>query len=1061
MMCESYVKAFMYVAELFGAAPCQHRNNSSIVNKLTTVNIKAWTASGDGTSYKGVSIGSYFSTFPPVPFQRAVEGVTPGKPLRQFLASTREVNHKTSTQFENWLTLFDDIATIHNDSPSGSRNPITLDDIIQKVTGYSGDHAADQKKLAKEFCERKREAVTSAQGIKAMMSKPAEEVEQVLGEKFQEVLRDVGGWEGWKALSRDDQTRRLEGLAADIRRHFGELDLASLPEFERRIKLLFLWSGCAMHKDLNTFKGGAVYLAGFWIEAGLDGPVKLLNREQEKLLVEGDKTEDDMDNVTGGAVKLASLIGALVGNRDEGKGCSEEFRTYTRDRLGEAISFPDTSNVRYQCYGDAAAEIIRHPDLYIDFVNQHGMKKKGGAGPNHMERNILKGLVDPPTMTEMAVLALYHESVSKPYAMEVRGLVNEQKNALDLGPLHDDVEGHCAAITENPELLIGDNVSHTTGAFHGTLWDQPVVDHILSIRDQLPHLRRALVAFFEGACKKWPLFTEEFGPDSEISQATVEERALGFRPPTNDHCEGAGAMKKQWKRRAPTMATHQTNACVQVQLNGSGFLVYSKNLTEADKAFTRRGGRGLDAAGLPLKENQAQAEADREGVEEERSRLAKRERRKEERKAEESSMVDGFEPILDLDEFRSLPAAQPLNYFLQCQLVWHREVDGDEDVPAGMFKGERKEKMKEMVIDALERRNERVEVDEVDQMDPDVALLPDESEVELELVDRIGLSLNDTERADRSPPRPTHPHLPPARSPNPQIYKFGCRWDSVDYSCSYDCAFMAFAWIYFHATENWRATWAGELPVAKSLSRHFNTILHTLGGSASDYEISMLFSRRRDIFRDALSEENPLKFKRRGPVCDTSFVNILESLSCGQTSSRYVSFIASCGGPKCNLRVTTPPGAHFMLSHSNWAAITGSKDPPHRESLQRWITGYFDHRASSLSRLCPCCGAEYSQTRSFLQPPWIWFEVFANQSHVVLPPFKLSLSSNTYRLAAVVYGNGVHFVARLSTPSGTWWYYDGQANGGRPVADSVTREEDLVTCGGGYKMNALIYCRTR
>ena len=112
-----------------------------------------------------------------------------------------------------------------------------------------------------------------------------------------------------------------------------------------------------MHKDLNTFKGRAVCLTRFWREAGLDGPVKLLNREQEKALADSDKT-DDVENVAGGAVKLVSLIGALVGNREEGKGCSEEFRTYTHDHFGEAISFPDTSNVHYQCYGDAAMEII-------------------------------------------------------------------------------------------------------------------------------------------------------------------------------------------------------------------------------------------------------------------------------------------------------------------------------------------------------------------------------------------------------------------------------------------------------------------------------------------------------------------------------------------------------------------------------------------------------------------------------------------------------------------------------------------------------------------------------
>ena len=165
-----------------------------------------------------------------------------------------------------------------------------------------------------------------------------------------------------------------------------------------------------------------------------------------------------------------------------------------------------------------------------------------------MEQNILKGLTDPPTMTKMAVLALYHKSVSKPYAMQVHGLINEQKNALDLGPLHDNVESHCNVIVKNPDLLIGEGVSHTTGAFLGTPWDQPVIDHILSIRNQLPHFRHALITFFEGACGKWPLFTEEFEPDSEIAQATAEEKALSFCTPTNDHSKGAGGSFKQWGR---------------------------------------------------------------------------------------------------------------------------------------------------------------------------------------------------------------------------------------------------------------------------------------------------------------------------------------------------------------------------------------------------------------------------------------------------------------------------------------------------------------------------------
>jgi hypothetical protein len=78
----------------------------------------------------------------------------------------------------------------------------------------------------------------------------------------------------------------------------------------------------------------------------------------------------------------------------------------------------------------------------------------------------------------------------------------------------------------------------------------------------------------------------------------------------------------------------------------------------------------------------------------------------------------------------------------------------------------------------------------------------------------------------------------------------------------------------------------------------------------------------------------------------------------------------------------------------------------------------------------------------------------------VLPSFELTFLARTYRLAAALYGNGCHFVARLGTPSGTWWHYDGQANGGRPRAISITSEKDLLTCGGGYMLNVLVYCST-
>ena len=321
-----------------------------------------------------------------------------------------------------------------------------------------------------------------------------------------------------------------------------------------------------------------------------------------------------------------------------------------------------------------------------------------------MEANILKGLWDPATMTEVAVLALYHESVSKPYAMQVRGVVNEQKNALDLGPLHHNLEAHLSTIINNPVLLTGDTVSHTTGAFCKTPWDQDIIDTILSHWQKFPHLDHALVAFFKSVLKKLPAFTEEFAPDSDVSQLTADEKALAFCSPTNDHNEGSGAMHKQWSRRAPNMTTHQKNARMQVQLNGPGFLGFSHSLDEENQAFARRKARELDAAKLPLKERQAQAAADKEAVEEEWKEVRKRVELREEAKVRELAMVEGFKPILDLDEFRLLPAREPPNKALQQQLVWHRIVDGDENLPSGCFSNVTKEKMKDLVVGALIRR---------------------------------------------------------------------------------------------------------------------------------------------------------------------------------------------------------------------------------------------------------------------------------------------------------------------------------------------------------------------
>ena len=106
-------------------------------------------------------------------------------------------------------------------------------------------------------------------------------------------------------------------------------------------------------------------------------------------------------------------------------------------KLGYQVPFPDTSNIRYHSHCNAASELLVHLPLYKEFLELVRDKKESGTF-NYMEQNIYKALYDIPTLTELAALSLYSQSICIIYMKQVRS--NPKTSALDLGPLHDDVK---------------------------------------------------------------------------------------------------------------------------------------------------------------------------------------------------------------------------------------------------------------------------------------------------------------------------------------------------------------------------------------------------------------------------------------------------------------------------------------------------------------------------------------------------------------------------------------------------------------------------------------------
>ena len=184
----------------------------------------------------------------------------------------------------------------------------------------------------------------------------------------------------------------------------------------------WVYTGYAMHKDLNATKGGVEKMAKSWEEKNRTPPTELLSKAQATAAESGlePKKGKGGRKPERGGVKLTGLLGALVKHKNPNKGHQAYFCVYCRKMLGFEIFFPDTSNNRYQSHGYTATEIVHRRKFYIDFLLKVRDQKATTGGLNHTEENTLIGLMDDATFTELQVLALYSQAISLPLAQLAR-----------------------------------------------------------------------------------------------------------------------------------------------------------------------------------------------------------------------------------------------------------------------------------------------------------------------------------------------------------------------------------------------------------------------------------------------------------------------------------------------------------------------------------------------------------------------------------------------------------------------------------------------------------------
>ncbi|KDN39968.1 hypothetical protein RSAG8_08417, partial [Rhizoctonia solani AG-8 WAC10335] len=535
---------------------------------------------GDGTTIKNQT---YEAQLLHVPASDNPSTSHPQPPPLRTLGVHQAPSHTSQSQLEGWKAAITMCCNCLRSAPLGQHTHVNEQNFAVKLSGMLTDHAADQKRLVELMHQWKTQSDWELRGQEVLNLMSIEEQTKVFSEHLEEAKKSIANWE---ALSDNQRDQLSHDAWSALALTLGEEAFSQLSGDEKESVMFFAWSGCCMHKELNSVKGGVASMQAEWENTGLKPPIELANKQEIEL---GGRTTRNSSRASGGAIKLTILAGLMFNHRDDKRGHQDTYRYWFEHILGYLPTFPDTSSTRYGSYCDAAAELLVNRDNYLQFLSRVSTARGTGKLAN-IETNICEGLQDPATLTELAVLALYSQAISKPYMRYVRG---SHLNALELGTYHEKVKQHCGKIQANPYLLM----TPSTGLLGGGEWERPtVIEAVNVLSKDTPHLYKMLTVFFEGALKTWERFTQEFSREGVIGQASSDRRSRVWNNPTNDASEGALGQARQMIRRMPAITENQRNGRVMWVKNETQHFVDTR-FSEADHAFVRQEARRVDASG--------------------------------------------------------------------------------------------------------------------------------------------------------------------------------------------------------------------------------------------------------------------------------------------------------------------------------------------------------------------------------------------------------------------------------------------------------------------------------
>jgi len=246
---------------------------------------ESMTFSADGTSHRSIN---YNARHVNLKAEVYGSGSQEKQQTTRFFGINSTRDGSSEEAIADWQKLLQSIVDIYNRSPFGKRTGgfLRIIDLLVKLAGMHSDHCAKEKKDAHLMEALKGAAIDQVLGEEAMLDKTTSEIQEIFDKGEKAMIKKAGGKSKWSALTDHGRAERRAVMVESLVAELGKEAFDLLSDEEKRVLKLFIWAGCGCHKDLNTVRGGYTYMAAWWAENGIDGPVLLANRDNSPVLDE-------------------------------------------------------------------------------------------------------------------------------------------------------------------------------------------------------------------------------------------------------------------------------------------------------------------------------------------------------------------------------------------------------------------------------------------------------------------------------------------------------------------------------------------------------------------------------------------------------------------------------------------------------------------------------------------------------------------------------------------------------------------------------------------------------